>query len=113
LGAEVNAFFFQELNFLLDGAVADLALVAAEFEIGADDAVAGNLGGEGVAFEGLADGLGGAATEMLGEELVGGDFTGRYFFEGAVNFLFEEGGGTLGFHGGEFSEEFGEERSHK
>lgn len=79
--------------------------VAAEGEVGGDDAVAGNLVSVGVAVEGLADGAGGAAADGFGNGAVGGDFASGDAADGVVDALLEGGGAVvfqhadLGLHG--------------
>jgi len=83
---EGDAFGGEELEFFGEGGAGLMALEAAGGEVGGDDAVAGDLGGEGVGAEGLADGARGAAVDAAGEGGVGDDFARGDLAEGGVDF---------------------------
>jgi hypothetical protein len=55
---EVDTFGGEEAQLFGEGGAGLFALEAAGSEVGGDDAVAGDFGGEGVGAEGLADGAG-------------------------------------------------------
>jgi hypothetical protein len=55
---EAHAFGREEVEFFGEGGAGAVALESAGGEVGGDDAVAGDLGREGVGAEGLADGAG-------------------------------------------------------
>lgn len=88
---EDHSFGGEELQLAGESGATGLAGVAAGREVGGDDAVAGDFGGEGVGAEGLADGAGGAATDAAGQGGVGDDATGRDFFKRGVDFGGERG----------------------
>ena len=94
---EVDAFGGEEAELFGEGGAGFFALEAAGREVGGDDAVAGDFGGEGVGAEGLADGAGRAAADAAGEGGVGDDAAGRDFLERGVNFGGEGGGGVYRF----------------
>jgi hypothetical protein len=92
---ECDTLGTEEAEFLGEGGAVGSPLEAAGREIGSDDAVAGDLGGEGVGAEGLADGAGRAATDATGEGGVGDDAASGDLAEGGVDFA-GEGGGPAG-----------------
>ena len=89
---EGDAFGGEEVEFFGEGGAGAAALEAAGGQIGGDDAVAGDCGGEGIGAQGLADGAGGVATEAASERGVGDDLAGGDFAEGGVDFGGEGGG---------------------
>ena len=82
---EVNAFSGEEAEFLRQGGPRAAAFEAADGQIGRDDAVAGDLGGEGIGAEGLADGSWRAAADDSPESGVGDDAARRDFAQRGVN----------------------------
>ena len=82
---EVNAFSGEEAEFAGKGGAGCFALEAADGQIGRDDAVAGDLGGEGIGAEGLADGSWRAAADDSPESGVGDDAARRDFAQRGVN----------------------------
>lgn len=89
---EGDAFLGEESEFFAEGGAGAASLESAGGEVGGDDPVAGDSGGEGVGAEGLADGARGAAADTASERGVGDDFAGRNTAEGAVDFVGERGG---------------------
>lgn len=61
-GSVGSLFLLQEGEFFLNHFTGALAVEAARGAVGRNDSVAGDFRGEGVAPEGLADGLGAAAA---------------------------------------------------
>jgi len=82
---EANAFSGEEAEFAGKGRAGCFALEAARGEVGRDDAVAGDLGGEGIGAEGLADGSWRAAADDSPESGVGDDAARRDFAQRGVN----------------------------
>lgn len=68
---------------------AALAEKSSEREVAGDDAVAGHVGGVGVAFQRLADGPGGTAADRLRNRSIGGNLPGRDPAHRVINTLLE------------------------
>ena len=72
-------------SFCVRGGPRAEAFEAADGQIGRDDAVAGDLGGEGIGAEGLADGSRRAAADHSPESGGGDDAARRDFAQCGVN----------------------------
>ena len=84
-------FHFQKFAFEFYLLSVTLAVVASECAVGCNYAVAGDLWGKGVAFEGLAYSLRASAANTSGKLSVGDCFTGRYIEQLKVYPLLEWG----------------------
>lgn len=94
---EFDALGGEEAELAGEGGAGALALEPAGREVGRNDAMAGNLRGERIGAEGLADGAGGAAADAPAEGGVGYDAAGRDAQEGVVNAAGEGGDGVFSF----------------
>jgi hypothetical protein len=90
---EDDAFGGEEAEFFGECSARGMALEAADGQIGRDDAVAGDLRGEGVGAEGLSDGAGRGAADPATEGGISDNAAGRDFFQRRVDFGGEGGGG--------------------
>ena len=83
---EADAFGGEEAEFFGEGGAGFSSLEAAGGEVGGDNAVAGDFGGEGVGAEGLADRAWGTTPDAAGKSGVGDNAAGRDFAESGVDF---------------------------
>jgi len=82
---EVNAFSGEEAEFAGKGGAGCFALEAARGEVRGDDAVAGDLGCEGIGAQGLADSPRRAAADAAPQSCIRDDAARRDFSQCGVN----------------------------
>ena len=92
---EDNAFGGEEAEFLGECPTRGVAFEAADGQIGRDDAVAGDLGCEGIGAQGLADGPRRAAADAAPQSCIRDDAARRDFSQCGVNLSGEGGGDGL------------------
>lgn len=87
----METLFFQHFLFLLNHIPFALAAEAAEGAIGCNDAMARHFGSEGVATEGLADGLGTPTADAASQFAVGDGFSSGHIEEFQIDAALEVG----------------------